>query len=462
MSETLSVVVDGKEKVLYTPLPHQLAWHQSTAPNLLGLGTRGTGKSLMIRMDSVLRCLMIPNFRALIIRRTMPELRRSHLVYIAHEMKLLGGDFLQTTFTARFPNGSSIVFAHCETEADVMNFLSSEYGAIYFDELSTFSLDQFLKISAAARAPLDAGYRAVVRAGSNPLGVGAEWMKAWFVDRDVRMEDYPDYNPNDFEMQFSTLDQNTHLDRKEYTARLRNLPEHIRRAWLLGEFVIEGAYFSDFRARTMDGDPWHVIPTLPQWRGDNAMDVQWISIYRTIDWGYDPDPAVCLWIMVLPNRHEIVFKERWWKKTLAADVAKAIKRESDGMNVVESFCDPTMFVKTGTTEYSIGEIFENNGVPLSPAQNSRELYGYSVHDHLNTMIDKHPQVQIVEGAGSYGCPELIKTFPTLRIDPLDSRKIAPGNDHFVVALAYYCMGHAAPRHEPGKSIVPLWMRPKRR
>jgi hypothetical protein len=119
-----------------------------------------------------------------------------------------------------------------------------------------------------------------------------------------------------------------------------------------------------------------------------------------------------------------------------------------------------MFIRTGTVEYSIGEIFESNGVPLTAAQNSRELYGYSVHDHLNTMIDGHPQLQIVEGHGNWGCPELIKTFPTLRIDDTDSRKIAPGNDHYVIALAYYCMGHAAPRQDPQRSTIPQWMRPK--
>src|SRR5439155_5317926 len=139
---------------------HQIAFHASDAPNVLALGTRGSGKSVMIRFDAALRCLMFPNFRALIIRRTMPELRRSHLAYVDREMKLLGGVFLHTTFLAKFPNGSTVQYAHCESAADVMNFLSSEYGAIYFDELSTFTLQQFLQISAAARAPSAAPYKA--------------------------------------------------------------------------------------------------------------------------------------------------------------------------------------------------------------------------------------------------------------------------------------------------------------
>ena len=459
---------EGKEHLVYKPQIYQEPFHASNAPNLLALGTRGTGKSLMIRMDAILRCLMIPNFRALIIRRTMPELRKSHLVYIEREMRLLGGTFLRTVSTAEFPNGSTIVFAHCETEADILNFLSSEYGAIYFDELSTFTLNQFLQISAAARAPEGCGYQAIVRAGSNPLGVGAEWMEQWFVSKSVRLEDYPDYNPDDFEMQFSTLDQNAHLDRKAYTARLKNLPEHVRRAWLLGEFVMDGAYFSDFRKVDNDGKPWHVIDSIPSMidpsdgRRKSIIDVAWMKIYRAIDWGYFPDPAVCLWIAVLPNKRAFVFKERSWLKTLAADVAKAIKKESEGMHIVESFCDPTMTIIEGQV-YSIGDIFEQNGVPVTAATNDRILYGYSVHEYLNEIIDEKPKVQILKGAGeSYGCTNLIRTFGQLRMDKTDPRKLANGEDHWVVALAYFCMGGAQPSSNPAKPNTPRWMQAKRR
>lgn len=446
----------GDPMVLYATWPHQQRFHEATAPNVLALGTRGTGKSLMLRWDAIIRCLMIPNFRALIIRRTMPELRRSHLAYIDKEMKQLGGVFLHTTNTAKFENGSTLVFAHCETEADVMNFLSSEYGFIGFDELSTFTLEQFLKISAAARAPLEAGYVAVVRAGSNPLGVGADWMYSWFVDKDVRLEDFPDYLPDDFEMQFSTLDDNPSLDAEQYRGRLKNLPEHVRRAWLDGERVVEGMYFADFY-KTKEGQPWHVIKNLPSWKGESILDVSWISIYRAIDWGYSPDPAVCLWIAVLPNKRAIVFKERHWKRTLVKQVARDIKQDSEGMHIVESFCDPTMLIKEGQ-EYSIGELFEQNGIPVTASKNDRALFGYSIHEHLNTLIDGRPQVQIIE----HGCPDLIRTFPQLRTDPVDPSKIADGNDHWVVSLAYFCMGQPVPTKDPDNSTTPHWMRPKRK
>jgi hypothetical protein len=142
-------------------------------------------------------------------------------------------------------------------------------------------------------------------------------------------------------------------------------------------------------------------------------------------------------------------------------VALEIKMESRGMRITESFCDPTMNIKEGQ-DYSIGEIFEMNGVPVTAMKNDRALFGYAVHEYLNTMIDGRPQLQIVDAKGVYGCPNLIKTFPTIRRDKVDPRKIADGNDHWVVSLAYFCMGMATPSRAKARTEVPQWMRPRRR
>ena len=460
MSTSLAVTrEDGTLDVVYTPQPYQMPWHESNAPNLLALGTRNTGKSTQLRFDAVIRCLMFPGFRALIIRRKLTDLRKSHLMFIGAEMHRLGcGHYRQTTMDCIFQNGSVIQFSHCESDKDVDNYLSSQWDYIGFDELSTFTLEQFLKISAAARSLTSSPFIALIRACSNPLGPGSAWMKQWFIDREVDPVEYPDYIPDDFQYLFSTLDQNTYVDNKEYARRLKNLPEHVRRAWLLGEFVDEGSYFSDFRQSKEDGTPWHVIKTLPTWKGTFLRDLDWINIYRAVDWGYFPDPAVCLWFAVLPNKRAIAFKEKTWKRTLASDVATEIKQLSEGMHVLETFVDPTMFIKTGQSPYSISEIFEQNGVPCTPSQNDRELYGYSVHHYLNTIIDEEPQLQIVGPA----CPQLVKTFPLLQMDPNDPRKIADGPDHWVVATAYFCMSQAPPSRDPVQPVTKRWMMPKQK
>ena len=44
----------GKLVKLYIPQDYQRPFHASNAPNLLALGTRGPGKSLMLRFDAIL------------------------------------------------------------------------------------------------------------------------------------------------------------------------------------------------------------------------------------------------------------------------------------------------------------------------------------------------------------------------------------------------------------------------
>jgi phage terminase large subunit len=451
---------DGREEVLYKPLPHQLEFHAASCPNVLMSGGRGTGKSLAIRFDAHMRCLQFPGFRALILRREMPELRKTHLAYIEREMKLLGGKFNKTESIAYYPNGSTLVFGHCETEADILNYLSSEFGAIYFDELSTFTLDQFIKISASARAPEEAPYVAVVRAGTNPLGEGAGWIRQWFIDKSVDLEQFSGYHPDDFRNIHSTVDDNPHIDREAYKKRLSALPEHVRRAWLHGEWIDQDGYFADFRHRITSDDgesrPWHVIEDLPTVKGRPLLDQPWISIYRAVDWGFSPDPAVCLWIAVLPNGRAIVFKEKTWLKTTAMDVAKDIVRESEGMRIVETTADPSIWANSGHTGLAVADYFEQNGVPLTPSRNDRAAAGYAIHEWLNALVDEEPKLQIHRSAVN-----LIRTLPEMRIDKHDASKIAAGNDHWVIALAYFCQGHIAPSREPSISVVPRWMHPKK-
>lgn len=466
-SSTILVKADGTEYSWYTPQPHQRPYHTSNAPYLLIWGPRGTGKSLQMRKDAILRCITWPNYKVLILRRKIPDLRKSHLQFIGHEMSQLGegvGYYRETTFDVKFVNSSLIQFSHCEKMKDVENYLSSQWDMIIFDEVSTFPLEMFLTICSACRSTVDAPCIALIRGGSNTVGVGSAWMRAWFIDHVVDYAEYPDYNPLEFESIFSRLEENRYLP-TSYVNRLKILPEHLKRAYLYGEFIVEGAYFPDFIKVKKEGEKtisWHTINVMPTIKETPIHQVSWMNVYRSVDWGYSPDPAVCHWHVITANKRKITFKERTWTRILAADVAKEIKEQSAGMHVVETFCDPTMFEKTGETAYSIGEIFEQNGVPLTASKNDRELFGYSIHEMLNTLIEDTelgtalPSWQILE----YACPELIRTLPLLEMDKSNPAKVANGPDHWAISCAYFAMGGAPPSRDPVAPTIQKWRQPK--
>jgi hypothetical protein len=471
------IVIDeaGVPTVLYTPserpdgVSKAREYHACEIENVLLHGPRGTGKSTILRFDAHMRAMAHPGFNYLILRRTMPQLRKSHLNFIEAEMKKLGGRFNKTENVAYYPevNGkvSKGFFSHCETEADVLNLLSSQFDLCVFDELTTFSIDMFLKISACARSTTESGLKALVRAGTNPLGESTGDMMRYFISKNVPPEENPDYDPTTFHNIFVGADDNAHIDMVAYQRRLSQLQGHARKAWLDGVWEVEGAYFGDFHSRmVIDGEnrPWHVINALPTVRGKSLLSQEWISIYRCIDSGFYPDPAVCIWVAVMPNGRAIAFKEESWLSTTADGVSKDIFEMSKGMRIVDTFCDPTMFATSNHTGLADSDYYEQNGIALTPSRNDRAACGKAIHEWLGTIIDGEPKLQILAPQDDgLGCPQLIRTIPSMQMDKLDPRKIAGGgNDHYVIDIGYFCQGMTAPSREFATAAVPLWMRPK--
>lgn len=451
---------NGEVVYEYRATPKQQEFHQCQATHCILEGSRGTGKSVAIRNDAHMRAMQVPGSAYLILRRTMPALRSSHLRFVPGEMDKLGGRFNKTESIAYYPNGSQVFYSHCETEEDMMRLLSAEFTGIYFDEITTFTQEQITKISTCARVPDGSGLVALIRGGTNPVGVGADYVNRYYITKDVDEVEDDQYDPNDYVAIHTVLTDNKHLDQEQYKKQFVGLPAHIRDAWLEGIWATEGAYFDDF-APDKNGAPWHRIKTLPIVEGKHIFDIPWIRVYRAVDWGFFPDPAVCLWIAILPNGREIAFRERTWYRTTAADVARGIKEDSEGLRVAETFCDPTMFVNSEATGHSVGDIFEMNGVPLTKSMNDRRAAGYAIHEHLNTLMeDGLPKLQIWHPDKYKGCFMLMKTIPMLRRDENDPSKIADGQDHWAIALAYYCMSLIGPSQADITHSVMPWMRPK--
>jgi hypothetical protein len=107
------------------------------------------------------------------------------------------------------------------------------------------------------------------------------------------------------------------------------------------------------------------------------------------------------------------------------------------MRVIETLCDPTMFDGSEATGSSVGDNFEINRIPLTPSKNNRSAAGFAIHEWLGTVLpDGKPKLQIY----APGCPQLVKTLPEMEIDRNNPERIKDGNDHYVISLAYFCMG----------------------
>lgn len=249
---------------LFGPTPKQVKFfeHTRTTKHTLFGGAKSVAKSYGLRWLAYRDCLRIPGLRILLLRRTYGELEISHLLDMPLEAELMkpaGAVYKSAAREMSFGNKSLIRAGHCETDADVAKFLSSQWDRIIFDEIVTFPLKMFLSIASCARTAkpqvmLEGG--AQVWAATNPGGRGARWVKEFFVDHEVDLDEFPNYKPEQWGFVQGWLEDNPYVE-EGYRQTLENMPPVLRRQWLYGDWeAFEGMFF-DFSTRK-DGQPWHV------------------------------------------------------------------------------------------------------------------------------------------------------------------------------------------------------------
>jgi hypothetical protein len=439
----------GRERVFYEAHARQDDFHFADAPNVLYGGAAGGGKSHALRMDAYIRCLTVPGYRALLLRRTYPELNNTHIERVFLEAGQLGAVYNKTEYKLRFSNGSVLEFGHVEDDAAVAKYLSTEYDAIYFDELVTFTLHQFKFIASRARTTKP-GIVPIIRAGSNPGGVNSWWVRRYFIFKDIGPTEDPTYRPENYAFIPATLDDNPHID-PTYEARLMALPsEALRRAYRYGDWeVFEGQFFGEWRKQTDEGEPWHVVNELPTIDGKPLTEVPWIDVFRSIDWGYR-DPGICGWYACLPDGRLLKFQEYVFQETMATEVAKEIRRRSAGMRVRYTVADPAMFMREGQLGESLADTFQRQRVPLLKADNERINGWQQLHRWLQeTTVAGNRKVPLLQVYGP-GCPYTVRTIPSLVVDDhkLEDVKTKGTEDHAGDETRYAVMSRPAPSHKP--------------
>lgn len=447
---------DGSSVVFYKPHPQQLKFHLSPAPYRLFGGSAGGGKSLALRMEAYMRCLHIPGYRVLLLRRVLPELKSTHLRELPQELTQLLGIgqrgcpsfkdvYRASDYTVTWPNGSILQFGSCDTDDSVTKYLSTEYDAAFFDELTTFPLNMYRLIE--SRVGRRAGMPWTIAGGTNPVGVGAGWVKSLWITKDPDQDEAPNYRPEDYDYIPAGIADNPSLS-PDYAEKLSNLPsEALRRAYRDGSWeALEGQFFSQFSSHK-DGRPWHVLLDPPMVAGQRVQDVPWLEWFRAIDWGVT-DAAVCGWYCCLPNGRVVKMYERVWKEFIPAEqmgreIVSFTRKHIKG-KVRYTVCDPKAFTREGALGQSVAEALAKGGVPCLRADNERELGWHQVQSWLTTT---HPDdgLPMLQFWGP-GTPRTIKTLPSLvrhktRQDDIHHLGV---DDHCADETRYGLMSRPAP------------------
>lgn len=411
------------------PNPRQREFFETTARHTCYGGARGGGKSWAMRRKMVLLMLNYDGLRGLILRRTLPELKENIINPLRIELNGFA-DYNETEKVFRFPNGSRLKFGYCDSEGDVYQYQGQEYEVIALEEATHFTEAQMRFLTTCNRTTrTDFSPRMFYTC--NPGGVGHDWVKRLFIDREYRKGEKPE---NYAFIPARVYDNHAlMIADPEYVENLEALPEDMRRAHLDGDWdVIEGQYFKEWRRERHVCEPF-TIPA--HWRR-----------FRAMDWGYN-DPCCVLWFAVSPDKRIYVYDEYYRTQRNVNEVAASIKQQTGAQKISYTVGSPDMWQKRGMQNVtrkgflgeSIAESLGMSGVPVQPADNARIVGWQRVREFLANAPDGKPWLQVFPN-----CTNLIKYMPQLQYDEHNREDAADGNDHAPEALRYGLMSRPSP------------------
>jgi hypothetical protein len=419
--------------LLYVPTPRQVSFYETTRKvrRVLYGGQAGPGKSHALRWGLYRDCMTIPNLNCLLLRRTFKQLESTHLLAMEREARQIGSEYLSGAKIMKFPNGSIIQAGHCETTADAMNYLSTEFDRIAFDELVTFDRDPSLEIMSRARTAkpqVMAAGDAQVWAGTNPGGRGSRWVRDFFIDRTVDRGQFPSYDPGRYGFVEATLDDNPYIS-GEYRRDLEDLPEMRKRQLLYGDWdAFEGQFFGELRQAT-HAATLQIPP-----------EVEWSC---GMDWGFNA-PGMIGWYAHLADGHYHRKREYKFQGQTADQVATAfwkITKELGIQRVRYVQGDPAMWSKTGAGRgESIAETLIRRQVPMRKGDNDRFNGAQRVHEMFRDDGTGTPFLTV-----DPGCSYWWRTVPALTQDPNDPDDVDTSQeDHAYDETRYWAMSRPSP------------------
>ena len=412
----------------YEPFPRQRQFHQSKAKYRLFGGAAGPGKTKALLWEAILQANEVPGSDTLLLRRTYPELESSLIAYFRRDVpREFYKKYNESKHVVTWRNSSTTRFGYCRNENDVYQYQGAEFLFIGLDELTHFTFKQWQFLTSRNRCPVPGSVCSMAGA-TNPGNIGHAWVKSLWVDHKppAGFDQTDFYDANDYEFIRAWLSDNPiYANDADYRRTLETLPEHLRKAFLDGDWnVFAGQYFDifDYGRHTARPEEIRLEPWWPRW--------------VSIDWGFQ-HPSAVYWHCAIPAEaysRQLTTDRRTQDAVLPSAVscqlsavgsrvvtyrefvqnglsprmlAQAIAERSGRENISEVILSPDAFAHR-TAEASIaeqlGDVLIANGLPRPTPADDDRIGGWQF---MYQLLESNAWV-ITEN-----CTKLIECMPTL-------------------------------------------------
>jgi hypothetical protein len=407
----------------YQPWPKQVLFHQSSAKYRLQVGGYGGGKSKPLLWEGIFHALEYTGSESIILRKTIPELKRTviskFLSDIPHDVYHHYNETDHIIYFHPDPvtkKQSKLYLGACEREEDVGKYLSTEWVYIGFEELGEFSFGIWDAMRGRNRCPIP-GSRACMAGATNPMGIGWSWIKKLWVDKMAFLGMDPTlYDPNDYELIHSTVDDNPIYNKDvEYIRSLESSPLRDKIRWGKLE-TVSGQYYDNWdpnrhirKASDFLFQPWQTYALGWDYGFGHYAVITWLT-KAILKPRWDGEKAK----MVNVFTRELMLHENTPKQQTEALLVSIPRTEDGGYteNVDQVHLSWERFNRTVsnfTVADEIGDLLAGAGLPRPTRSNTDRVAGWQ---KIYSLLD------IDELFVLDTCPALAEAIPLLVRDPI--------------------------------------------
>ena len=366
----------------------QWAFLASECYEVLYGGAAFGGKSLCLMMDAI-RQIDHPRYLAILFRRQYSELEEL-IAYAQNYYPSLGGKSREGGRDWHFPSGAKILFRQLEHADDWRKFMGRNTTYLGFDELVSFTKEQYESLQIWNRAS-DSGLKCYVRSTTNPWpdprGDGIDWiMDRWKIPKyqpitdsiyttDIISTEVGDHKVEKAFIPATYKDNPVGIENNpSYISHLARLPDpYMRRAYLSGVWgVSPGNYFDSW-------DP--MVHVMDHGSMKREIEKEEIMSAGGMDYGVTSPTCVLMAVQTLDTSVYIYDEYYEANKPIQWHAPRILRMLGNKrMNI---YCDPSMGSRSNSylsfTDKTVLQHFRDFGLELRLASNySKRADAYAI------------------------------------------------------------------------------------